>query len=104
MSSNPLDGSQVESQASIAVDELSPNAVQLPSQLEAMELFNTLTTWFRLDRDFSQTWRTQTKDDFRFIAGEQWLAEDKKTLEDQGRPAIVFNRALPIIKSVAGIE
>ena len=42
--------------------------------------------------------------DFRFIAGEQWLAEDKKTLEDQGRPAIVFNRALPIIKSVAGIE
>ncbi len=75
-----------------------------PSELEEMPLFNTLAGWFRQDRDFSSEWRLQAQDDFEFVAGEQWRPEDKRVLEEQGRPVIVFNRALPILKSIAGIE
>lgn len=90
--------------ATQALDEFSPNSVRTPSKLSDFALFNTLSSWFRADRDASQAWRTQAKDDFKFVAGDQWLPEDRKFLEDQGRPVIVFNRTLPIIKSVAGIE
>lgn len=101
---NPADDSQTEDAASSTADEQSPNAVRTPSDLDEVALFNTLSTWFRADRDFSQTWRTQAKEDFNFVAGEQWQPQDRRILEDQGRPVIVFNRTLPIIKSVAGIE
>ena len=96
------DASQIESTQT--EDGESPNAVRTPSQLKDLELFNTLSNWFQLDRDHSQKWRIQAKEDFKFIAGQQWEEKDKRALEDQGRPVIVFNRALPILKSVAGIE
>ena len=78
--------------------------VSEPSQLNEAALFATLKGWFLLDQSHSAGWRKEAKEDFGFAAGDQWKAEDKAALEDQKRPVITFNRALSIIKAVAGIE
>lgn len=75
-----------------------------PSELEHEALYTILKDWFRADADHSSEWRKQARQDFDFVAGHQWDPADKRYLEDQGRPVITFNRALTIIKAVAGIE
>jgi hypothetical protein len=46
----------------------------------------------------------ESKEDFGFVAGDQWTTDEKAQLKDQLRPEIVFNRAITIIKAVAGFE
>lgn len=78
--------------------------VSEPSLLSHEALYATLRGWFKVDMAHSAEWRKDAKDDFGFAAGDQWRAADKASLEEQKRPVITFNRALSIIKAVAGIE
>ncbi len=56
-------------------------------------------------RDHSSTWRQEARECFGFYAGtEQWSQWEKEFLEDQGRPALSFNRAGTIIEVVSGSE
>lgn len=75
-----------------------------PSKLSKSQLFEVLKKWFTTDAEFSGPWRVQAKSDFDFRAGEQWTDVDKALLNSQQRPHIVFNRALTILKAVAGME
>lgn len=75
-----------------------------PSMLSNTALTRTLKDWYRVDDAHSSEWRSDAKIDFDFAAGDQWKPEDKAALEEQKRPVITFNRALSIIKAVAGIE
>lgn len=75
-----------------------------PSLLEKETLYRTLRNWFDTDAGHSHRWRTEAREDFDFVAGEQWEPDVKRELEAQGRPAITFNRVLSVIKAVAGIE
>ena len=75
-----------------------------PSFLEREELYRTLRQWFEADAGHSHEWRVQAREDFDFVAGEQWETETQRSLEAQGRPTITFNRVLSVIKAVAGIE
>jgi hypothetical protein len=86
----------------IVADSMEP--VSEPSKLDAETLYICLKDWFAADMAHSAEWRKQAKDDFGFAAGDQWAPEDKAALEEQRRPVITFNRALSIIKAVAGIE
>lgn len=49
-------------------------------------------------------WRAEAREDYAFVAGDQWSAEDRHLLLAEGRPAIVFNRVAPMIDAVAGTE
>lgn len=75
-----------------------------PSKMSAAGRFKVLQRWMRADADRSGPWRIRARDDFRFRAGDQWDDTDKEILRDQKRPIIVFNRALTILKAVAGME
>ena len=75
-----------------------------PSLLERETLYRTLRTWFESDAAQSHEWRVHAREDFDFVAGEQWDEQTKRYLETQGRPAITFNRVLSVVKAVAGIE
>lgn len=75
-----------------------------PSLLEKEALYTTLRSWFESDAAHSHQWRVEAREDFDFVAGEQWDPTTKRELENQGRPAITFNRVLSVIKAVAGIE
>ena len=49
-------------------------------------------------------WRAQAEEDFGFVAGDQWDQSDLDWLRDQLRPAVTYNRILPMIDAVAGHE
>lgn len=49
-------------------------------------------------------WFDQAHEDFDFFAGNQWSTDDMQTLEEQGRPAIVFNRVVRTINAISGLE
>src|ERR1700675_4714961 len=67
---------------------------------------------FRLDaidriqaaKRFSQKWHTEARDDFDFIAGDQWKPEDQELLRIQNRPDVTFNYSEKMIDAVAGAE
>lgn len=76
-----------------------------PSEMRELDAtFLRLKKWWRLDWDHSSTWRASAREQMAFVAGEQWTDTDRAALESQARPVITFNRALAIIKSVAGVE
>lgn len=81
------------------------NPIMPPSKMTPGGRFRVLQKWVRADAQFSGPWRIQAREDFSFRAGEgQWSDEDKEVLRVQKRPVIVFNRALTILKAVAGME
>jgi hypothetical protein len=86
----------------IVAESLEP--VSEPSKLDAEALTICIKDWFAADMEHSAEWRICAKGEFGFAVGDQWKAEDKAALEEQRRPVITFNRALSIIKAVAGIE
>lgn len=75
-----------------------------PSELKPEDLLRTVKRWWELDRSHSAAWRKQAKEEYDFVANEQWSAEDKEYLRSQGRVPITFNRTSTLIKAVCGIE
>ena len=67
-------------------------------------IFARLRAWFTDDWDHHREWMEDAEEDFDFVASRQWSEEDIRQLEDQGRPASVFNRVAPLIDSVTGFE
>lgn len=53
---------------------------------------------------FCQKWHTEARDDFDFIAGDQWKPEDQELLRIQNRPDVTFNYSEKMIDAVAGAE
>lgn len=60
--------------------------------------------WFRNDRDHSENWRKEAKEDFDFVAGRQYTDSEVSKLKEKKRPVVVFNRTGPVIDSVHGQE
>lgn len=67
-------------------------------------LFRRLKKLYRVDREFSAKWRTEAKDDFDFVAGEQTSEDDKEHLKKQMRPLIQMNLTLRNVNAVSGQE
>jgi len=49
-------------------------------------------------------WRVRAREAYDFVASKQWSDEDEQILNDQGRPAVVFNRVARTINAVTGLE
>ncbi|MBV8834901.1 MAG: hypothetical protein JO000_00050, partial [Alphaproteobacteria bacterium] len=75
-----------------------------PSTLVATEQLRIFKADFRDDQQHSADWRGTAKNEFAFLAGEQWTADEKAQLKEALRPEIVFNRAITIVKAIAGFE
>ena len=60
--------------------------------------------WFREAVDKADIWRQEAEQDYDFVAGKQWTDEDKRALEDSGRPAITINRIKPLINVLSGYQ
>lgn len=55
-------------------------------------------------REFWRNWRTQARDDYAFISGDQWLSEDEAILVEEKRPPITFNYSEKMVDAVLGAE
>lgn len=49
-------------------------------------------------------WRDEARENYDMVAGDQWADGAKEELEDEGRPAVTFNRLGTIIDAVSGSE
>lgn len=74
------------------------------SELEPHEQFRILRGQQQTDAMHLAAWRTEATELLGFLAGEQLSPDDKAYLDTQGRPHIVFNRVLTIMKAIAGME
>ena len=74
------------------------------SNLSNAKFVEEATKLFKLDRNASHKWRKEAREDFEFVAGDQWSAEDERFLKDAERPIITFNRIAPVIDGIVGTE
>jgi hypothetical protein len=76
-----------------------------PSALDELARLNMFKAWFTDDAAHSSPWRKQASEDFDFLTpGGQWEDAEKQQLLDSDRVPIEFNRAIVMIKAVAGME
>ena len=68
------------------------------------ELANDLWCKLKRARDHISKWRQETREAYKYYAGDQWNSDDKQVLEDQQRPCVTFNRIPRVINAVAGLE
>lgn len=47
-------------------------------------------------------WRTAAKEDIEMALGNQWTEDEKQVLAEQKRPALTFNKLMPLIQLVTG--
>lgn len=59
---------------------------------------------WRVNHEHFTVWREEAKEDYDFVAGDQWSDTDKQVLEREMRPPVVFNRVAPTIEAIAGQE
>lgn len=55
-------------------------------------------------REFCGKWHQTARDDYAFIAGDQWKPIDENLLRQQSRPHVTFNYSEKMIDAVAGAE
>lgn len=55
-------------------------------------------------KNHSAQWREDARKAYDFYAGKQWEEADKAALEQQGRPAVVFNRTARTVNAICGLE
>lgn len=71
---------------------------------DASALLPKFKRWFRKDREHWADWRKEAREDFAFVAGEQYSHEEREFLKANLRPIISFNRIHPVIHAVSGSE
>lgn len=60
--------------------------------------------WFINDRNHTEKWREEAKEDYEFVAGRQYSDDEIAALKAKKRPIVVFNRIQPVVDSVYGQE
>src|SRR3990167_2172000 len=73
-----------------------------PETTDNAAMMRKFRRWWRKDCGHTSKWREEAREDYAFVAGDQWTSEDIAHLKAQLRPAITFDRIDPIIRSVVG--
>lgn len=55
-------------------------------------------------KDHLNDWFDDARSAYDYFAGNQWTEEDRQKLNDERRPAIVFNRIPRVINAIAGLQ
>jgi hypothetical protein len=86
--------------------DLSGNETPLPGQPETDEddLVTEVVNNLSRGRRHWSKWRIDAIEEYDFFAGIQWAEEDITKLNNEGRPAVTFNRTARTINAVTGLE
>ena len=84
---------------------MNDNDLQMPSDMDTKtDGIGKYRQWFREAVDASDRWRQEAQEDYDFVTGKQWSEDDRRRLEDSGRPALVINRIKPLINVLSGYQ
>lgn len=85
-------------------EEIPMAGPETPTGHDEAALVEQAKRWYKVSMNHFSDWRQQADEDYGFVAGDQWTAEDKGMLEEQNRPIITFNRIGPTTDAVTGLE
>lgn len=68
------------------------------------ELLREFRARFKSSRDHFREWRSEARDLYAFMAGNQWSDEDRELMLEQRKPIITFNLAGKFIDAVVGLQ
>ena len=86
------------------MDDTALERDEYPSEMEPDALAAWIAAERRKDSDAAATWREEARQMYDFVAGRQWTPEDMAVLDEQGRPAVTFNRVAPLVDAVCGAQ
>lgn len=69
-----------------------------------IKFIETANQRFKDSNKFFLNWRGEARDDYAFVAGDQWTDIDRAYLEEQQRPAVTFNYSEKMVDAVVGAE
>lgn len=81
-----------------------PKALKPVSQLDDAELYRTMRQWYLMDDAHCAPWINRARQDFDFVACDQWNETGQKEMQDSNRVPLSFNYTLTFIKAVCGLE
>lgn len=70
----------------------------------AENLKSKIESDFRESQSYLSEWRKRAVESYDFVAGRQWPADEMADLQEQNRPVVTFNRILPYLNAVLGME
>jgi hypothetical protein len=109
LESQTPDAGEIVDNSSGEKQQIRPGVVP-PSKQDREQLLRTLKGWWRHDGPHAKKWRDGDKSNigareaFDFVAMRQWTEGDIAYLEANRRAPITFNRVLPTVAAVTGIE
>lgn len=74
------------------------------SRMDNDAAFIEFRRMYRRAKEGSSEWRKNAREDYAFVANDQWSPEDLAALRTQMRPTITFNRIGPAVDTVCGME
>ena len=84
---------------------MNDNDLRMPSDTDnKSDGIGKYRQWFREAVDASDKWRQEAQEDYDFVTGKQWSEDDRRRLEESGRPALVINRIKPLINVLSGYQ
>lgn len=83
-----------------------PDAKPITPSTEDSDILRKVQAWFGLWVNATASARQKFKRDFEVVEGngKQWDPKDRMKVEASGRPALEFNKVLPQVKLVTGIQ
>lgn len=72
--------------------------------LDDSALITRIQTRFAAAETYSRDWRTEAKELYALVSGDQWSEEDKLKMMEQLRPAVTFNITGKYIDAVSGLQ
>lgn len=84
---------------------MADNAITDPAGEEGDDaILAQIKQWWKDSDKATGTWRDNAREDYAFVAGDQWSEADKAKLTEQLRPCVTFNRVGPTLDAVSGME
>ena len=86
------------------MDEEFNENTDLEEYTRERDLVQKVKKAYKEAQQHQRNWRDDAREDFRFVAGDQWSDDEQQILRDQLRPIVTFNRVGPVVDVVTGTE
>lgn len=74
----------------------------IPSKQNEEDRVIAIDEWYAVARQAESSFLNQAAEDEKFYGGDQWKVEDKRKLEEDGKPALTYNYIFSLVNLING--